>query len=131
MTDPSPGLPDIDYVARSMELEERLARLEAETHTRLVHAELKTEAVRAGMVDLDGLKLLDLGKVELDETGAVKAAGLLMRDLRRIKPWLFGGDSSSSAAATPPTQPAKPKYATDMAEAEWRAARDELLKRRL
>ncbi len=129
MTEPSTDLPDVDYMARSAELEDRLAKLEAETHSRIVHAELKAEALRAGMVDLDGLKLLDLDKVELDASGTIKAAGQLMRDLRRSKPWLFGGENSSSPATAPATQPAKAKYATEMAEAEWRAAREELLRR--
>ena len=78
MTEPSIELPDVDYVARSAELEDRLSKLEAETRTRIVHAELKAEALRAGMVDLDGLKLLDLEKVELDAGGSIKAAGLLI-----------------------------------------------------
>jgi len=130
MTEPSIELSDVDYVARSAEREDLLAKLEAETRTRIVHAELKAEALRAGMVDLDGLKLLDLEKVELDAGGSIKAAGQLMRDLRRAKPWLFGGESSSSAAAAPATQPTKAKFATEMAEPEWRAAREELLRRR-
>lgn len=36
---------------------------------RLVRAELKAEAVRAGMIDLDGLKLLDISAARLTDAG--------------------------------------------------------------
>src|SRR5215472_17069967 len=51
---PQPG---VDAEARATALELRLAELEATTTARLIRAELKTEAERAGMVDLDGLKM--------------------------------------------------------------------------
>jgi len=92
-----------------------------------VHAELKSEALRAGMIDLDGLKLVDLAQVEFDPTGEVKGAATLMRDMRRSKPWLFGGDSSSAPAMPPLAQASKARNATEMTDAEWRAARAELV----
>ena len=70
----------IDYAARAAELEQRIAQLETDSRRRLVHAELKSEALRAGMIDLDGLKLVDIAQVELDHTGEVKGAATLMRD---------------------------------------------------
>ena len=130
MTDPTTEQTEIDYVARNAELEQRIIQLEADNRSRLVRAEMKAEAMRAGMVDLDGLRLLDLEKIELDQSGEVKGAVAMMRDLRRSKPWLFGGDSSSSPAVPPPAQPSKPRYATEMTEIEWRAAREDLLRRR-
>ena len=42
--------------------------------TNLVMSELKAEAVRAGMVDLDGLKLLDTSTVTVGERGDVTGA---------------------------------------------------------
>lgn len=122
-TDPS----RVDYAARNAELEQRIAQLESDGRRRLIHAELKSEALRAGMIDLDGLKLVDLTQVELDAAGEVKGATTLMRDLRRSKPWLFGGDSSSAPSNPPSAQPSKARSATEMNEVEWRAARAELL----
>ena len=62
--DNTPAGPDADPVAelraRAEVLERRLAETEQEARGRVLRAELKVEAVRAGMVDLDGLKLLDL-----------------------------------------------------------------------
>ena len=74
-------------------LEQRLAALEASLRERLLRAELKAHAVRAGMVDLDGLKLLDTSRLVLNERDEVVGAAELMAETRRAKPWLFGGAS--------------------------------------
>ncbi len=92
--------------------------------TRLVVASLKVEASKAGMVDLDGLKLVDLGSVELDQHDNVVGGKKLMADLRRNKPWLFGGASSSSTAIAPASQPMRQKTALQMTEPEYIAARE-------
>jgi hypothetical protein len=111
-------------------LEQRIAAMEAKLRERLVRAELKAHAVRAGMVDLDGLRLLDTSKLSLNERDEVVGAEALLAEARRAKPWLFGaGHSTSSGATPPPTQPPGARYATDMTEPEWRAARAELLRR--
>jgi hypothetical protein len=124
--------PDIDPIvelrARAEALERRLAETREEARSRLVRAELKVEAVRAGMVDLDGLKLLDLGDVQLNADGDIANASHLMTQLRRAKPWLFGGTSSSSPANAPPAQPPRQKLATEMTDAEYRTARAAFLK---
>jgi hypothetical protein len=122
--------PAEDAAARLAALERKLAQVEAETQARLIRAELKAEAVRAGMVDLDGLKLVDTGAVKLSEAGEVEGAAALMRELKRAKPWLFAPASSSSIAAAPPAQPPKQKSAIEMSFEEWQAARAELLRRR-
>ncbi len=110
-------------------LEERLAALEAGLRARLLRAELKAHALRAGMVDLDGLKLLDTSALVVNERDEVIGAEALMAEARRAKPWLFGGASTSSTAAAPPAQAPRAKLATEMSEAEWRAARAELLRK--
>ncbi len=99
-----------------------MAETEQDARSRLVRAELKVEAVRAGMVDLDGLKLLDLEEVQLNSDGEIENAAHLMAQLRRAKPWLFGGTSSSSPANAPPAQPPRQKLATEMTDKEYRAA---------
>ncbi|MBV9784789.1 MAG: hypothetical protein JO264_13350 [Acidisphaera sp.] len=116
--------------AHAEALERQLREASEAAHTRLVRAELKAEALRAGMVDLDGLKLLDLSSVKLNEAGEVDGAAALMSELKGRKPWLFGGASSSSRAAPPPSQPPKAKLATEMSVDEWRAARADMLRRR-
>jgi hypothetical protein len=116
--------------ARAEALERRLAQAEDESKSRLIRAELKLEAVRAGMADLDGLKLLDLGNATFTAEGELENAAQLMTQLRRAKPWLFGGTSSSSPANPPPAQPPRQKLATEMTNEEYRVARAAMLKHR-
>lgn len=96
---------------------------------RLVQAELRVEAARAGMVDLDGVKMVDLGVLALDEGGGLKDGAGVMAALKAAKPYLFGR-SSSSSAPLPKAEPPKAKTAMQMSEEEWRVARAELLRRR-
>lgn len=98
---------------------------------RLLQAELRTEAVRAGMVDLDGVRLIDPAALTLNEAGSLDGGPALMARMRQDKPWLFGkaGTSSSSGAVPPPAAPATRRLAMDMGVDEWRAARAELLRR--
>ncbi len=116
--------------ARADALEKQLNRVQQEADNRLLRAELKAEATRAGMIDLDGLKLLDLSAAKLNASGEVEGASAMMEQLKRAKPWLFGGASSSSPTMPPPAQPPRQKRAMEMTDAEYRAARAELLKRR-
>lgn len=121
--------PDAERVAA---LERRLQEMEESHRGALLRAGLRAEAQRAGMVDLDGLKLIDTSQVSLDPTGDVVGGAALMANLRRAKPWLFGlspGGSSTSSAAAPPAQAPQPRRATDMTHDEWQAARTELLRR--
>ena len=102
---------------------EEIAKLQTEFQSRLIAANLRTEAVRAGMIDLDGLKLVDLSAVRLDNDDKVIGGRKMMADLRREKPWLFGVASSSSAATAPASQPVRQKTAMDMTDEEYAAAR--------
>ncbi len=101
-----------------------------ETQTRLVQAELKAEALRAGIVDLDGLKLIDLSHVKLGADGEVEGGAALIAGLKRAKPWLFAAPSSSAAAKAPAALAPRQKMASEMTDDEYRAARAALLKRR-
>ena len=99
---------------------------------RLVQAELRTEAVRAGMVDLDGVKLIDKAALVVDEAGGLVDGAGVIAALRVAKPYLFAvakGTSSSSGAVAPRAAVAAPKSAMQMSVEEWRAARAILLRR--
>lgn len=108
---------------------DEIARIRADFQSRLVVADLRTEAVRAGMVDLDGLKLIDLSAARLGEDDKVVGARKIMDDLRRNKPWLFPVASSSSPALAPSSQPARQKTALEMSDEEYIAARAAITKR--
>lgn len=101
----------------------------AALRARLVQSELKAAAIRAGMVDLDGIKLLDISQVTLTEGGEVADGAAVMAALRAAKPYLFGV-SSSSVAAVPRAEAPKVRAAMEMSVEEWRAARAILLHRR-
>ena len=130
--DDTPAGPDTDPVAelraRAEELERRLAETEQEARGRILRAELKVEAVRAGMVDLDGLKLLDLKKVELDLRGRIgecrRAHGATAASEALVVRWHVIVQPSQPAAGAAPRQ----KLATEMTDEEYRAARAAILK---
>ena len=101
----------------------------AALRARLLASELRVEAVRAGMVDLDGVKLIDAGALKVDEGGSLVDGAGVIAALRAAKPWLFGRSSSSGAVA-PRAEAPRVKTAMEMSVEEWRAARAELLRRR-
>ncbi len=136
MTDPSQApaqiLPSEPTSAdpRVAELERRLAEQAQSHQTRLAIADLKLHAIRAGMIDLDGIKLIDQSQIRLTEAGEVDGADRLMTNLRRDKPWLFQAVTTSTLAPAPPVTSPTAKRATEMTHAEWQSARAALLKRR-
>lgn len=100
------------------------------SNDRIIRAELKAVAVKAGMVDLDGLKLADLSTVKLNDAGEVEGAEALMEALKKAKPYLFGAASTSSTSKVPATGDPKAKKATEMTADEYKAAKAEALKKR-
>ncbi len=120
-----------NWQLRAETAEAALARTQADADGRLIRAELKVEALRAGMIDLDGLKLLDIGDVQLTEHGEIADVATLLSKLKRAKPWLFGGATSSSAALNAPRpEAARTRHANELSHEEWIAARAALVKRR-
>lgn len=97
-------------------------------NARILMAELKAEALKAGMIDLDGLKLADLSSVSLQEDGAVKGSAKLFEDLKKAKPYLFGASSSSSTGTPPKVTTSETKKATEMEKGEYETAKAALIK---
>ena len=109
----------------------RVAQMEkerAEIHQRLIHSEMKVEAIRAGMVDLDGLKLLDMTDIRLADDGTLAGAAERIGQMKTAKPWLFAAPSSSSIARVPPAKSARQKMAAEMTDEEYRTARANLVR---
>lgn len=121
--------PETDWQARAEAAERLLADVTYKSNDSLKRAELAVEAVRAGMIDLDGLKLVDTASLLMDENGAVPDPAAIISKLKRAKPWLFGTASSSSTSAAPRAETPKQRHAREMSEAEWRAARAALLRK--
>jgi hypothetical protein len=117
-------------------LRARVDRLEHESEEhrqrselRVIRAEMKVEAMRAGMIDLDGLQFLDMTQIHLDDDGSAKDGPELISQLKRAKPWLFAVPTSSSVANVPPSKPARQKLATQMTDDEYRIARANIIRR--
>ncbi len=103
------------------ERDAKIAEARNSADARVVRAELKAVAIKSGMVDLDGLKLLDLSAVKLNDAGEVDGADALIAAAKIAKPWLFAAVSTSSIAPTPPVEAPKDKRAGEMTAAELRA----------
>ena len=102
----------------------------AAVNARLIQAELKTHAIRAGIIDLDCLKLLDTAAFQLDDQGNLPQAESALAALKRDKPWAFAKPNSSHPTPAPIPEPPKTRLAKDMSHDEWQAARQRLLHRR-
>lgn len=101
----------------------------AEADKRVLFAELKGEAIKAGMVDVDGLKLADLSSVTLKD-GKLDGADALFAGLKESKPYLFGQPSTSSSNPQKPPVPVPPvaKKVAEMDDKEYAAAKAAALK---
>jgi multidrug efflux pump subunit AcrA (membrane-fusion protein) len=120
-----------DWRVRAESAEAALSQMQAQMTARVAQAELKAEAVRAGMIDLDGLKLIDVASIRLNQNGEVEDAASLLARMKREKPWLFGAGVSSSAAANPPRpEPPRSRHANELSHEEWLSARAALIRRR-
>lgn len=102
---------------------------------RVVRAELKAHALRAGIVDLDGLRLADLSTMKLNAAGEVEGAEALLEALKASKPYLFQATGAQTGTTSqtqkPPTpSPSTGKKASDLTEAEFEAELARLTGRR-
>lgn len=111
------------------EADSKTTAAEKAANDRVIRAELKAAAIKAGMVDLDGLKLADLSTVKLGDDGEVEGADALMEAMKEAKPYLFGeAKSSSSTTKVPPKKETETKKATEMTPDEYKAAKEAALK---
>ena len=124
-----PQDPDDGLRARLERLEHDSQENRRQTEQRVILAELKIEALRANMIDLDGLQFLDMSQIRLGDDGSLSDGADLISRLKRAKPWLFAAPSSSSVAKVPLSSPTRQKLAKDMSEAEYRVARANVIKR--
>ena len=98
----------------------RVAEAMAKANERIIRTELKSYAVKAGIVDLDGLRLADLSGVKLNDAGEVEGADALIESLKASKPYLFAqtgaqaGNTSNTASAPPPAKAPVAKHPRDM-----------------
>ena len=85
------------------EAEQAIASARAEAETRIKHAELRAHAIKAGIVDLDALKLLDASALKMNEAGEVEGADALIDAAKKAKPYLFGAVNTSNPDSYQPS----------------------------
>ena len=115
-----------------------LTTIRAQSRDRLLRSELRSEAVRAGIVDLDGLQLADTSAITFSDDGAIDGAEAVINGLKLSKPYLFAaskdkanvGATTSLVARVP--LPAKPELvdARSLTREQWQTERARLLSRR-
>lgn len=116
---------------RAEQAEAALAETQQKINEKLLRSELKAEAIQAGMIDLDGLKLIEISEISITEAGEIADAKSVLANLKHAKPWLFGqGRSSSPAAHAPRPEQPRTRHANELSHEEWVLARAALLKRR-
>jgi chromosome segregation ATPase len=129
-----------DLTGKLTEAEGKVTDALTKAQSKALMADLKVAAKDAGMIDLDGMKLLDSGKVELDENGELKNGEALMAALKEAKPFLFKSeatpdpkkkDNTSNPQNPPDPKPPTKKKATEMTDEEYQAARREVMSGRI
>ncbi|WP_076956960.1 phage scaffolding protein [Teichococcus deserti] len=122
---------------KTRHLEQKLAAAEAmfsqhatKLEARTIRAEVKALAIKAGMHDLDGLKLADFSSIKLNDEGEVVGAQEVIESLKASKGYLF--EDATALATTTHVGPAPkgaapaPKHARDMSDEEFKAAVERL-----
>jgi hypothetical protein len=104
--------------------EEMVANLSKSAQQKLVRAELKASAIKAGIIDADLLSLIDINSVKLSPEGDVLNAQEVLDNFRAAKPHLFGSATTTSTTEAPrPKADSSPKLYKDMSEPERKAFR--------
>jgi len=108
---------------------ERVTAAEKAANDRVLRAELKAIAVKHGLVDMDGLKLLDLSAVKLLENGDVEGADALFEAAKKSKPYLFGTVAVGTTTPTPTPKDGKAPDVREMNREEYAKAKKAATKR--
>lgn len=104
--------------------ETAVTEAQTKADTRVIRAEVRAAATKLGMVDLDGLKMLDLTTLKINAEGDVEGVDALLDATKKAKPYLFGAASTSNTKTPPDNkQQTGAKHARDMTDAEFEAAR--------
>jgi len=109
---------------KDVDTEKRFNELSLAAKNKLLRAEVKSHAIKAGIVDLDALKLIDMDMFKFDEeTGEIGNADDVFKDLKTKKSYLFQTPNTSSGAQQPKAAPAGPIDAMKMSKEEFKAFR--------
>ncbi len=103
------------------EAEAKITEATTAAQARVIRAEIKAAAIKAGMIDLDGLKMLDLSGIKLNDAGDVEGAEALLDAAKKAKPYLFGDAKTSQTSPAPKPKEPTDKTAKEMTDDELRS----------
>lgn len=100
---------------------------------KLIDAKLENAAITAGINDVDFVKLIDRSSIKIDENGNYVGLREAVEAFKASKPACFGvakQSSTSTNAAVPTQEQAKPMHASKMTDAEWAKAKRDINSRK-
>lgn len=100
------------------------AKAQTELQKKLIDAELKAQAIAAGIKDIDFIKMIDTRSLQLKEDGTIDGLTKAVEDLKTAKPILFGAEKkfSSSKNAELPNKTSEKRFDAFTATPEELAA---------
>lgn len=112
-----------------------LEKVKVQAEQKWIQAEVKAEAIAAGIKDIDFIKLMDLSNIKPSEDGKIAGLKEAVEAFKAQKPTCFGSAdegkrfSSSTNAAVPPVAVApQKKSAYDYTAEEYAAKRSQFLR---
>jgi len=121
---------DLSAALRKAETDVKTAQQEAAkaSERATVDLAIKSAATKAGLQDLDQLKLLDLTGITVKPDGSVDGIDKVLVDLKTKKPFLFGVANTSQTEPPPKQGNVKPfdarKAKPEERDAEWARIKD-------
>jgi len=99
-----------------------------EVNKRYIRAELKAEALKAGLKDVDALKMFDTSGIEIDDNGDVVGVAELIEEMKTTKSWAFEttANDTTSDKKTPGKSSPSSRSALDMTDEEFEASSKKL-----
>ena len=94
--------------AKDAETAAKLAESTTAAKEQVKAARLEALALREGLVDLDGLKLLDLSKITQKDDGTFEGVDEVFKAAREAKPYLFGEKVTTTTTTKPAPKPGDP-----------------------
>lgn len=91
-------------------------------NNRIIKAEMKAEAVKLGLTDMDDLQLVDISAVTIKDDGTVEGLTEALNKFKEAKPHKFGQASSSHTDPPPRREDGPPKKVGEMTPEERKAA---------
>ncbi|WP_175969631.1 hypothetical protein [Burkholderia sp. BCC0322] len=104
-----------------------LTDADTRANQRVMRAELKAHAVKAGLVDMEALDLLDLSSVKFNDKGELEGVDALFEAAKKAKPYLFGAQNTGSTEKKPPPAENTPKDVRNLSAAEYEAEKAKMV----